>query len=143
MGDVLFVCVHNAGRSQMAKALFNRLAQERGLPFRAESAGTHPAQHIHPEVVLAMCEVGIDLSGECPRLLTDAMVQRSRKVVVMGCAVDSQACPAILLKGVEDWGLPDPAGRPLPEVRAIRDAIRQRVEALLTALATQGVEERA
>lgn len=143
MADVLFVCVHNAGRSQMAKALFNRLARERGLPFRAESAGTQPAEHIHPEVVLAMREVGIDLSGERPRLLTDYLVRRTRKVVVMGCAVDSQACPAILLKGVEDWGLPDPAGCPLPEVRTIRDAIRQRVETLLAALATEGVGGRA
>lgn len=142
MVDVLFVCVHNAGRSQMAQALFNRLAQERGLPFRAASAGTQPAEHVHPEVVQAMREVGIDLAHAQPQLLTDALVRQSRRVVVMGCAVDAQACPAILLKGVEDWGLPDPKGRPLPEVRALRDAIRQRVEALLKALETQGAEER-
>ncbi|MCS7207443.1 MAG: arsenate reductase ArsC [Dehalococcoidia bacterium] len=139
MADVLFVCVHNAGRSQMAKALFNHLAQQRGLPFRALAAGTEPATRLHPEVVQVMAEVGLDLSGERPQLLTDALVRGARRVVVMGCAVDAQACPALLLKEVEDWGLPDPKGRPLPEVRAIREAIRQKVEALLTALEREGV----
>ena len=135
MADVLFVCVHNAGRSQMAKALFNRLAQERGLPFIAESAGTQPGQGIHPVVMEAMREVGLDLSRKKPKLLTDEMVEKARKVITMGCAVDQEACPAVFLKDVEDWGLPDPKDRPLAEVRAICEEIRRRVEALLAGLA--------
>jgi len=134
VSDVLFVCVHNAGRSQMAKALFNRLAQERGLPFTAESAGTEPAQGIHANVVEAMREMGLDLSGEDPKLLTNSMVQTARRVITMGCAVDSAACPAVFLKDVEDWGLPDPKGKAPEEVRAIRETIRQKVEELAVSL---------
>ncbi|GBD11029.1 Arsenate-mycothiol transferase ArsC2 [bacterium HR23] len=142
MAQVLFVCVHNAGRSQMAKALFNHLARQRGLPFRAESAGTQPAPHIHPTVAETMREVGIDLSLEHPKALTDAMVRQAQRVIVMGCAVDTQACPAILLRDVEDWGLPDPKDLPLPQVRAIRDTVRQKVEALLTQLEAEGAGQR-
>jgi len=134
MADVLFVCVHNAGRSQMAEALFNHLARERGLPFRAESAGTSPAPAVHPVVVEAMREVGIDLSDRRPSLLTEEQVRRARRVITMGCAVDAEACPAVLWKGVEDWGLPDPQGRPLEEVRHIRDEILRRVLRLLEEL---------
>lgn len=134
MSEVLFVCVHNAGRSQMAKALFNRLAQERGLPFTAESAGTEPSQRVHANVVEVMREVGLDLSGEKPKLLTNDMVQRARRVITMGCAVDSAICPAIFLKEFEDWGLPDPKDKTPEEVRAIRDAIRQKVEELVVSL---------
>ncbi len=133
--DVLFVCVRNAGRSQMAKALFNALAAQRGLPFRAESAGTMPARQVHPEVVVVMRELGIDLSSQRPRLLTNEMVSNARKVVTMGCAVDASACPAMFLREVEDWGLPDPEGRDIEEVRAIRDMVRQKVEALIGTLA--------
>lgn len=134
MSDVLFVCVHNAGRSQMAKALLNQMARERGLALRAESAGTVPADHVHENVVEAMKEVGLDLSGEKPRLLTNEMVERSRRVITMGCAVDAAACPAVFLKGVEDWELPDPKDQGLSDVRAIRDAIREKVEYLLASL---------
>lgn len=134
MGEVLFVCVHNAGRSQMAKAIFNDLSKKRGLQIRAESAGTEPATRVHTVVVSVMKEITLDLSGEKPQLLTDDLVVRARKVVTMGCAVDSDACPAVFLKDVEDWGLPDPAGRSLEEVRKIRDTIRQRVEQLLDSL---------
>lgn len=140
MSDILFVCVHNAGRSQMAKALFNRLAQEQGLPIRAESAGTEPGRHIHAGVVEAMREVGLELSGETPRLLTNQMVARARRVFTMGCAVDAGACPAVFLKDVEDWGLPDPKDRPMSEVRAIRDAIRQKVEELIASLRSRREE---
>jgi arsenate reductase len=132
--EVLFVCVHNAGRSQMAKAFFNQLASERGLPLRAESAGTEPAERVHPNVVDAMLEVGLDLSAERPRLLTNEMADSARKVVTMGCMVDSEACPAVFLKDVEDWGLPDPKDRSVEDVRAIRDAIRQKVEELIASL---------
>ena len=127
MSDVLFVCVHNAGRSQMAKAIFNEMARERGVLIRAESAGTEPASHVHSNVVQAMREVGTDLSHEKPRLLTDEIVQGAKRVITMGCAVDSDACPALLLKTVEDWRLPDPAGQTIETVREIRDAIRLQV----------------
>jgi arsenate reductase len=130
-GDVLFVCVHNAGRSVMAEALFNDLAGGHG---RAWSAGTEPGGAPHPEVVAVMDEIGIDVSGHQGRLLTDEMVRSAGRVVTMGCAVDADACPAIRYAGVEDWGLPDPKGKSLDEVRAIRDEIAARVRALIDEL---------
>lgn len=132
--EILFVCVHNAGRSQVAKALFNRLARDRGLPFRAESAGTEPAGSIHPNVVLVMKEYGIDISHERPKLLTNDMAARARKVITMGCQVDAASCPAVFIRGIEDWGLPDPRGKNIDEVRAIRGEIERRVAALLDSL---------
>jgi arsenate reductase len=125
---VLFVCVHNAGRSVMAEAFFNRLAGGRAV---AVSAGTEPREAPHPEVVEAMREVGVDVSGHRGRLLTDEMVGSADRVITMGCAVDREACPAVLHANVEDWALPDPTGRPLEEVRRIRDEVRRRVERLL------------
>ena len=135
MTDVLFVCVHNSGRSQMAEALFNEMASERGLGLRAGSAGTEPAESIDPTVAEVMQELGIDLSPGRPKPLTDAMAEDAGRVITMGCAIDAAACPAILLKDVEDWGLPDPKGLGLGEVRAIRDEVAQRVESLMAALA--------
>ncbi len=135
MPDVLFVCVHNAGRSQMAKALFNREAQRRGLPYRSESAGTEPGDHVHANVAQAMAELGIDISHEQPKLIADDMVKQAKKVVTMGCQVDADKCPAVFIKGVVDWGLPDPRDQPLPEVRTIRDTIQRRVGELLAELA--------
>ncbi|MGH2541653.1 MAG: aquaporin, partial [Ardenticatenaceae bacterium] len=132
--DVLFVCIQNAGRSQMAKALFNRMAQKRGLRVRAESAGTMPADAVHMNVVKAMRECGIDLSEETPKLLDDETVDGSRRVITMGCQLDADACPALFLDDVEDWGLPDPAGKTFEEVRAIRDEIARRVERLIETL---------
>ena len=134
MAEVLFVCVHNAGRSQMAKAMFNRLASERGLSLRAESAGTEPGEGVHDIVAEAMQEVGFDLRSERPKPLTDDMVEQAQRVITMGCAIDSEACPAIFLKDIEDWGLPDPKGQPIGEVRAIRDVIGSKVEGLLREL---------
>ena len=134
MSDVLFVCVHNAGRSQMAKALFNRMAADRGLSLEAESAGTAPAGRVHDNVVEAMAELGVDLSGCTPALITDEMVDDAGRVITMGCAVDGAQCPAITMRNVEDWGLPDPAGRPAGEVRAVRDTIAERVERLIDSL---------
>jgi arsenate reductase (thioredoxin) len=128
MKRALFVCVHNAGRSVMAEALFNRLAEGRAS---AESAGTEPRWPPHPEVVEAMREVGLDVSSHTGRLLTDDMVQAADRVITMGCAVDEAACPAIRYTGVEDWGLPDPKGKPIEEVRQIRDEIERRIEELL------------
>jgi arsenate reductase len=122
MSDVLFVCVHNAGRSQMAKALFNHLAQQRGLRLHAGSAGTQPGPHIDPQVLQVMNELGLDLSHEHPSLLTNDMAQRARRIITMGCAVDSNACPAVLLKGVEDWASPTP--KAAPSVRSAPSAIK-------------------
>jgi len=132
---VLFVCVHNAGRSQIAEALFNQLAGQRGIPARAESAGTEPAGQVHPEVVEVMRERGIDLSRRRPHRLAEAHVRRAWRVITMGCAPDAGSCPALFLREVQDWALPDPRGRPLEEVRALRDEIERRVSALLDEIA--------
>ena len=140
MQAVLFVCVHNAGRSQMAEAFFNQLAAERRLSVRAESAGTEPGAQIHPEVAAAMREVGIDLAAKRPRLLTDEMVRGSVRVITMGCAPDAAACPAILLPHVEDWALPDPHDQSLQRVREIRDEVRRRVLQLVEEIERTGAE---
>ena len=126
--EVLFVCVHNAGRSVMAEALFDRFAEGRA---EAESAGTEPGGPPHPEVVEAMREIGLDVSAHRGRRLTDDMVRSADRVITMGCAVDEAACPAIRYAGVEDWGLPDPAGRSIEEIREIRDEIERRVNSLV------------
>jgi protein-tyrosine-phosphatase/N-acetylglutamate synthase-like GNAT family acetyltransferase len=122
----LFACVHNAGRSQMAAAWFNRLADPDDA--RAVSAGTAPGARVHPEVQAAMLEAGIDLSGATPRLLTDELAGQARLLVTMGCG---EACPVVPGLRREDWPLEDPKGKPLDLVRAIRDDIRGRVRALL------------
>lgn len=127
---VLFVCGQNAGRSQMAAALFNRHARGRAV---ADSAGTRPATHVHPEVVEVMREVGIDLSSAQPQLMTADLAAGAARVVTMGCAEGE--CPVVSAP-VEDWGLPDPAGQPIEAVRAIRDDIDRRVRSLVSALAS-------
>jgi arsenate reductase len=128
MGRVLFVCIHNAGRSVMAEAFLNELS---GGRLEGVSAGTDPAEHPHPEVVEAMREVGIDVAAHHGRALTDELVRSAGRVITMGCAVDEGACPAILYADVEDWGLEDPKGKSIEEVRRIRDEIRRRVVELL------------
>jgi arsenate reductase (thioredoxin) len=130
MKTVLFVCVHNAGRSQMAEALVNHLATERGLAVRAESAGTVPGTAINPMAQEAMAEIGVSLDGHTPKALTQEMADRADRIVTMGCGVDADACPARIHLS-EDWGLDDPKGQPIEKVRAIRDQIRERVDALL------------
>ena len=132
MSRVLFVCVHNAGRSVMAEAFLNQMAQGSA---QATSAGTVPQEKPHPEVVETMREVGIDVSSHQGRMLTDELVRSADRVITMGCAVDEQACPAILYADVEDWGLPDPKGQPPETVREIRDEVAKRVESLLKSLA--------
>lgn len=129
MKTILFVCVHNSGRSQMAEALFNTLAQGKA---RAISAGTLPARTINPVVVEAMNQIGIDISGKKPRALTPEILAKADRVISMGC-IDSNACPA-RLTFTEDWGLPDPEGRSLEKVMGIRDEIRVRVSKLLDEL---------
>lgn len=128
MSCVLFVCAHNAGRSQMSEALFRRTAGER---HPAASAGTTPAEHVHPEVVDAMRELGIDLGGTTPKQLTDELIAGSDIIVTMGCGDD---CPYIPGKRYIDWDLPDPAGLPIDDVRAIRDDIVRRVAGLIAEL---------
>jgi arsenate reductase (thioredoxin) len=128
MSTVLFVCLHNAGRSQMSQALFERAAMGRHV---ALSAGTTPAQRIHPEVVEVMLELGIDLSARKPQLLTPELAQRADVVVTMGCG---DACPYIPGRRYIDWNLADPKGRPTVEVRATRDEIADRVSKLLIEL---------
>ena len=128
MARVLFVCLHNAGRSQMSRALFERAAAGR---HQAESAGTQPAERVHPEVVEAMSEIGVDVSAETPRKLTREMAERADVVVTMGCG---DQCPYIPGKRYVDWDLPDPKGLPPARVRAIRDEIAGRVRALFDSL---------
>jgi len=128
MKRIVFVCVHNSGRSVMAEVFTNELSNGQ---VEAVSAGTLPSPSPHPEVVEAMREVGMDVSGHQGRLLTDKMVRSADRVITMGCSVDAGACPAILYADVEDWGLDDPKGQPPERVRQIRDEIRRRVEALL------------
>ena len=128
MATVLFVCLQNAGRSQMSAALFERASEGR---HRAVSAGTTPADHVHPEVVEVMRELGIDLADRTPRLLSLELAQAADVVVTMGCG---DACPFIPGKRYIDWQLPDPAGQPIDSVRAIRDQISELVRALLDEL---------
>ena len=137
MVRVIFACVHNAGRSQMAAAFFSQMAD----PLRAEavSVGTQPGERVHPEVVEVMREVGVDLSTKLPQRLTDDLARSASLLITMGCG---DACPFV--PGLEraDWPLPDPKGQPLGEVRRIRDNIRERVSALLTARGWQKVTDR-
>jgi arsenate reductase (thioredoxin) len=128
MAHVLFVCLHNAGRSQMSRALFERAADGH---HTAESAGTSPGDHVHPQVVEAMRELGIDLSDRRPRKLTREMAERADVVVTMGCGDE---CPYIPGKRYIDWDLPDPNGQPLELVRRTRDDIERRVTELAAEL---------
>jgi arsenate reductase (thioredoxin) len=128
MATALFVCRQNAGRSQMSAALFERAAAGR---HAALSAGTTPADRVHPEVVEVMRELDVDLSDRIPRALTDELAQRADVVVTMGCGDE---CPYIPGKRYVDWELADPAGRPIAEVRATRDEIARRVDELVAEL---------
>jgi arsenate reductase (thioredoxin) len=125
---VLFVCVHNAGRSQMAAGLLDHYAQGR---VEVRSAGSTPTDQINPAVIAAMDEIGIDLSKEFPKPLSDEVVEAADVVVSMGCG---DACPVLPGKRYLDWELPDPAGKGVEEVRAIRDEIDERVKTLLAEL---------
>jgi len=126
--EVLFLCVHNAGRSQMAAALLARHGENRVV---VHSAGSDPGETLNPAVVAAMAEVGIDIRAECPKKLTDETALNSDVIVTMGCG---DACPVYPGKRYVDWDLPDPAGKSVEEVRPIRDDIDGRVRALLAEL---------
>jgi arsenate reductase len=131
MATVLFVCLQNAGRSQMSQALFERAA---GGTHRALSAGTSPAEHIHPEVVQVMRELDIDLAGRIPKLLSSELAQQADVVVTMGCG---DQCPYVPGKRYIDWELPDPAGQPIDKVREIREEIAHRVDELIADLSSR------
>ena len=125
---VIFVCIHNSGRSQMAEAFFNQMA--RGKAF-AISAGTQPADKVNPVVVAVMREVGIDISDNRPKMLTLDMVEKADRMITMGCGADAGGlCPAGFME-TEDWALEDPKGKSVAEVRIIRDEIKKRVATLV------------
>ena len=128
MKTVVFACVHNAGRSQIAAAFFSDMADE--SVARAMSAGTQPGDKVHPEVVSAMREVGIDLTGATPRRLTEELARGADLLITMGCGDE---CPWVPNLEREDWPLDDPKGKPIEQVRRIRDEIRDRVRDLLAA----------
>jgi arsenate reductase len=127
MDTVLFACVHNAGRSQMAAAWFNKICDR--TKARAISAGTHPGERVHPEVLRVMREEGIDLAGAKPQFLSAELAQQATLLVTMGCG---DACPYVPGLKKLDWPLQDPKGQPVESVRKIRDDIRERVVALAT-----------
>jgi len=130
MATALFLCLHNAGRSQMSAALFERAAAGRHTALSAGSEAD-PQGHVHPQVVTVMREVGIDLSDRRPQRLTQELAERADVVVTMGCG---DACPYVPGRRYVDWDLPDPKDRPVDEVRAIRDAIALRIQALVDEL---------
>lgn len=126
MNTVIFACVHNAGRSQMAAAFFNALANP--TKARGVSAGTQPGERVHPEVLAAMKELDIDLSSAKPQKLTDELAQGAQMLITMGCG---DACPVVPGLRRDDWPLEDPKGKPVERVREIRDDVRQRIHGLL------------
>ena len=130
MNRILFVCVHNAGRSQMAEAFLRNLADGR---VEAQSAGTVPGERVNPIAAQVMAERGISLAAHAPKMLTQELVDWADRVITMGCGID-ESCPVAITE-VGDWGLPDPSGQPLAVVRDIRDQIEERVSLLLSELA--------
>lgn len=136
MEKVLFVCVHNAGRSQMAEAFFNQLARERGWAARAGSAGTAPGGCVNPVADAAMAELGISLAEHSPKLLTPELAAAADRIITMGCGVQAEMCPAGTYIS-EDWGLDDPMGKSIEGVRRVRDQIRDRVTNLMEELASE------
>jgi arsenate reductase len=131
MSKVLFVCVHNSGRSQMAEAFFNHMAKGKA---QAYSAGTQPADKVNPVVVEAMKEVGIDISGRKPKALTMDMIKKADRMITMGCGEEAEAvCPARYIE-TEDWAIEDPEDQPVEKLREIRDEIKSRVTRLVDEL---------
>lgn len=130
MKTYLFVCVHNAGRSQMAEAFVNHYASLHGLPVKGASAGTIGGKQLNPMAVEAMAELGISMVNQTPKLLIQDMITPETTVITMGCGVDADACPAKFLVS-DDWGLDDPAGQGVEAVRIIRDQIDRKVKSIL------------
>jgi protein-tyrosine-phosphatase len=127
---VVFVCVHNSGRSQMAEAFTAKLGAGKVI---AESAGTEPGKGLNPQAVAAMQEIGYDMSGHYPKVMTLEMVESADRIITMGCGVDAGTCPATFVPS-EDWGLEDPKDKPIEKVREIRDQIEARVKKLIDEL---------
>lgn len=128
--NILFMCVENAGRSQMAEAFFKKFAKNR---FNVISAGTSPSSNLNPIVVSVMEEIGIDLKNQNPQLLSSSMIENSNKTVNMGC-MDKESCPSLFVKDVENWNIDDPKGKSIEDVRKIRDQIEKDVLNLLDSL---------
>lgn len=120
---VLFVCIENAGRSQMAEGFFRKYAPREYVPL---SAGTTPTEKINPLAIQAMKEIGIDIADQKPKVLTDEMIRKSSKIVNMGC-MDRQSCPTLFVNNMIEWSIPDPKNKPIDEVRKIRDEIEIRI----------------
>ena len=128
--NVLFVCVENTGRSQMAEAFFKKYAKNQ---FNVISAGTSPSSHLNPVVVSVMNELGIDLENQKPQLLSSSMIEDSNKTINMGC-MDKESCPSLFVKDVDDWNIKDPKGKSIEDVRKIRDQIKHGVLNLLNSI---------
>ena len=128
--NILFVCVENAGRSQMAEAFFKKYAKNQ---FHVISAGTSPSSHLNPVVVSVMNELGIDLENQKPQLLSSPMIENSNKTVNMGC-MDKESCPSLFVKDVDDWNIEDPKGKSIEDVRKIRDQIKNDILNLLNSI---------
>ena len=128
--NILFVCVENTGRSQMAEAFFKKYAKNQ---FNVISAGTSPSSHLNPVVVSVMNELGIDLENQKPQLLSSSMIENSNKTVNMGC-MDKESCPSLFVKDVDDWNIEDPKGKSIEDVRKIRDQIKNDVLNLLNSI---------
>ena len=128
--NILFVCVENAGRSQMAEAFFKKYAKNQ---FHVISAGTSPSSHLNPVVVSVMNELGIDLKNQKPQLLSSSMIKNSNKTVNMGC-MDKESCPSLFVKDVDDWNIEDPKGKSIDDVRKIRDQIKNDILNLLNSI---------
>jgi arsenate reductase len=135
---ILFVCVQNAGRSQMAEGFFRKYAPEGYEPI---SAGTKPTSQINPLAIQVMNEVGIDISRQKPKDITEDMMRNSTKIVNMGCMDDNSFCPTLFIHNIIDWRIEDPKGKPIEKVREIRDDIEQRVKQLVTNLLSSKEED--
>ncbi|MCE9617342.1 MAG: arsenate reductase ArsC [Nitrosarchaeum sp.] len=130
MKKILFVCVENAGRSQMAEAFFRKYMPQ---GFEVISAGTKPSTHVNPIVLQAMKEIGIDIENQTPKHISQQIIVESEKAINMGC-IDKESCPALFMKDTLDWQIPDPKGKPIEEVRKIRDQIKTKVLILIKSL---------
>ena len=128
--DILFVCVENAGRSQMAEAFFRKFTENR---FNVISAGTTPSKDLNPIVVQVMKEIGIDMNSQNPKMLSESMISNSFKTVNMGC-MDKESCPGLFVKDVIDWNIPDPKEKTIEQIRELRDQIKSEVLNLITTI---------
>jgi len=128
MKKILFVCVENAGRSQIAEGFFKKYAPE---GFEAVSAGTKPVDNLNPIAIEAMKEIGIDISNQKSKLVTNEMINDSESVINMGC-MDKESCPALFVEDIADWGIEDPKGKSIEQVRQIRDTIENKIKELVT-----------